>query len=199
MVAGSSRDVGGSTPSTPPLQRHSDTSERGEGAALPRPVSGSSHFGENFKISHGNLDLDTNDLDFLSNHLAVGTKNGYGYVFKQFASFCSKIDADPFTCPPTVVVKYIRHLYETGSAYSTVNFHRSAISKFHSGLDGCAIGAHSMVSQAVKAVFRLRPPLPRYRATFDITIVFTYLLGLPDNPDLSLKHCFYLYVLHFLD
>ena len=131
--------------------------------------------------------MDTNDLDFLSNHLAVGTKSGYGYVFKQFASFCSKIEADPFTCPPTVVVKYIRHLYETGSAYSTVNFHRSAISKFHSGFDGCAIGAHSMVSQAVKAVFRLRPPLPRYRATFDITIVFSYLLDLPDNPDLSLK------------
>ena len=64
-------------PSTPPLQKHSDTSEREEVASLSRPVSGSSHFGENFKISHGNLDLDTEDLDFLSNHLAVGTKNEY--------------------------------------------------------------------------------------------------------------------------
>ena len=187
VVANRGRDARGSTPSTPSLQGHSHISDRPEGAAISPPIGSCSHFGENFKASHGNLDLDANDLDFLSNHLAEGTKNGYGYVFKQFSEFCSQINADPFSCPPAVLVKYVRHLYETGSAYSTVNFHRSAISKFHSGYGGSAIGSHSMVSQAVKAVFRLRPPLPKYRATFDITIVFTYLLGLPDNADLSLK------------
>ena len=44
-----------------------------------------------------------------------------------------------------------------------------------------------MVSQAVKAVFRLRPPLPRYVATFDISQVFSFLKTWPTNTDLSLK------------
>ena len=59
--------------------------------------------------------------------------------------------------------------------------------KFHSGLDGVSIGSHPLVSQALKAVFRLRPPLPKYVATYDITKVFGYLQSLPSNESLSLK------------
>ena len=49
------------------------------------------------------------------------------------------------------------------------------------------MGNLPLVSQAVKAVFRLRPPLPKYVATFDITKVFSYLQSLPSNEKLSLK------------
>ena len=48
-------------------------------------------------------------------------------------------------------------------------------------------GTHPLVSQALKAVFRLRPPLPKYVNTFDISLVFTYILSLPPNDQLSLK------------
>ena len=88
---------------------------------------------------------------------------------------------------PAVLVKYVRHLYENGASYSTINLHRSAVAKFHSGLDGVSIGSHPLVSQALKAVFRLRPPLPKYVATYDITKVFGYLQSLPSNESLSLK------------
>ena len=94
------------------------------------------------------------------------------------------------------MVKYVRHLYESGAEYSTVNFHRSAISKFHVGIYGIPMGEHPLVSQAVKAVFRLRPPLPQYQSTFDIVPVLVYinlsllLLSLynycPSKPCLSL-------------
>ena len=44
-----------------------------------------------------------------------------------------------------------------------------------------------MVSQAVKAAFRLKPPLPKYVQTFDISRVFSFLKTLPPNDKLSLK------------
>ena len=69
-----------------------------------------------------------------------------------------RFGADPFSCTPAIIVKYIRSLYESGVAYFTVNHHRSSISKFHEGFAGQAIGSHPLVSKAVKAVFRLRPP-----------------------------------------
>ena len=94
--------------------------------------------------------------------------------------------ADPLTCPPAVVVKYIRHLYESGKKYSTVNYHRSAVSKFHVGVQGVPMGEHPLVSQAVKSVFRLRPPLPQYQSTFDIVPVLAYVQSLP-TASLSLK------------
>ena len=77
------------------------------------------------------------------------------------------------------MVKYVRHLYEAGAEYSTVNYHRSAISKFHVGVQGIPMGEHPLVSQALKAVFRLRPPLPQYKSTFDIVPVLAYVRSLP--------------------
>ena len=77
------------------------------------------------------------------------------------------------------MVNYIRHLYEEGAEWSTVNFHRSSISKFHVGIHSVPIGEHPLVCQAVKAVFRLRPPLPQYKSTFDIVPVLAYICSLP--------------------
>ena len=93
---------------------------------------------------------------------------------------------DPFNCSPAVLVKYIRRMFESGLSYSTINLHRSSISKFHSGV-GETIGGHSLVNQAMKAVFRQRPLLPKYVATYDITRVFAYIQSLPENSELSLK------------
>ena len=128
------------------------------------------------KVSH---DLDEADLEFLSKHLASGSASGYGYSFKKFRPFCEQLQADPLTCSPAVVVKYIRHLYEAGKKYSTVNYHRSVVSKFHVGVQGLPMGEHPLVSQAVKSVFRLRPPLPQYQSTFDIVPVLSYVQSLP--------------------
>ena len=72
----------------------------------------------------------------------------------------------------------MRHLYESGAEYSTVYFHRSGIAKFHVGINGVSVGEHPLVSQAVKTVFRLRPPLPQYQSTFDIVPVLAYVQSL---------------------
>ena len=48
------------------------------------------------------------------------------------------------------------------------------------------MGEHPLVSQAVKAVFRLRPPLPQYQSTFDIVPVLAYIQSLP-TANLSLQ------------
>ena len=129
-------------------------------------------------MSNSGLDLNQDDLSFLSNHLAPSTATGYGYIFAKFRSFCDKLSVDPFTCPPSVVVKYLRHLSESGAEYSTVNVHRSSISKFHAGFAGKPVGEHPLISQAVKAVFRLKPPLPKYQSTFDIVPVLAYMRSL---------------------
>ena len=55
------------------------------------------------------------------------------------------------------------------------------------GFDHLSACSHPMVSQAVKAVFRLRPPLPKYINTFDVSLVFTYIARLPTNEALTLK------------
>ena len=114
--------------------------------------------------------------------------SGYNYAFKKFSTFCLPYGVNSLTCPPSLVVKYLRSLYEDGVEYNTVNLHRSAISKFHVGVDGQAMGLHPLVKKAVRAVFRLKPPLPKYKSTFDVNIILNYLSGLPGNTHLDLKY-----------
>ena len=83
-------------------------------------------------MTHSASGLDDDDLNFLSNHLSLGTQTRYGF-------------------------------------------------------GDLSAGSHPMVSQAVKAVFHLRQPLPKCINTFDVSLVFTYIARLPTNEVLTLK------------
>ena len=112
------------------------------------------------------------------NFYRIKTSAGYGYTWKKFASFCRTVQVDPFACPPAIIVKYLRAMYERGSQYRSINFIRSSISKLHQGF----------VKQACKAVFRLRPPLPKYKTTFNMKPVLQYVVTiLGNNHLLTLK------------
>ena len=86
-------------------------------------------------------------------------------------------------------MRFLKSLYEKGSSYSLINAARSAISKYHLGFNGTPAGQHTLVCQAVKAVFRLNPPLPKYQSTYDIQLVFTHIKSL--QPSLTLKELTY--------
>ena len=118
-------------------------------------------------------------MDFLFHRLASQTASSYEYTFRRFRFFCEQLQAGPLTCAPVIIVKYIRHLFESVAQFNTVNYHRSGISKFHVGICGISFGEHPLVCQAVTTVFRLRPPLPQYQATFDIVLVLEYIQSLP--------------------
>ena len=88
-------------------------------------------------MTHSASGLDDDDLNFLSNHLSLGTQTRYGF---------GDLSAD----------------------------------------------SHPMASQAVKAVFHLRQPLPKCINTFDVSLVPDYLQTRPLRSNSSRsKHCFY--------
>ena len=166
-------DGSGATSSPPLLQVCSAGHDGGPVPALPGPSGGREHFRGHYNQSIGHLDLNDGDMDFLSGHLADGTASNYGYAFRQFKLFCDSNNVNPFTCTPSAVV--------------TINCHSSAIAKFHAGYNGAPIGGHFLVCRAVKAVFRRRPPFPKYIATFDIEPVLRYVANLEPLATLSLK------------
>ena len=146
------------------------------GAPLPEPADSSSHPG-----------VDPELADFLSNHLATGTLKGYRGSFSKFSRYCADRGENPKNCSPDFIASYLKYLHDSGSQYSTINHARSAISKFHDGFNGTQAGCNKLVSMAVKAVFKLNPPLPRYSSTFDPSLVLNYLKNLPSNSELDLK------------
>ena len=122
--------------------------------------------------------LNQDDFDFLDHHISTNTKQKYSSAWQQFCTFCSGLNVQPITCSVAVIVKYIRHRFEEGASYSTMNVAKSAISKYHCFLPGnTPVGTDQLVIKAMTSFFKLRPPLPKYRSTFDVTIVMRYVMG----------------------
>ena len=100
------------------------------------------------KTSHG---LDDAVLDLLPKHLTLlRLLLDMDMLSDKLRLFYMQLQADPLICPQAIFVGYMRHLYESEAGYSTVNFYRFGISKFHFGINGISIGEHPLVSQAVK-------------------------------------------------
>ena len=104
-------DDGGTSDVAATLQNYPANARRQPCRSLPGSFGGTACYRQEFSLSKSNHDLDEADLDFLSKHLAPQTASGYGYIFKKFRLFCEQLQADPMTCAPAVVAKYLRHLF----------------------------------------------------------------------------------------
>ena len=77
-------------------------------------------------------------------------------------------------------MEFLSHLFHsTDNAYSAMNTARSALSTVIPIKDGVTFGKQPIVKRLMKGIFRKRPALPKYCATFDVDIIFNYLLTLP--------------------
>ena len=189
VVASSFQDVGSahlvasSLSSMPQLPRIHNSSGIQYG-----PSSGCSHQEQPIIESDNNVVLNQYDYDFLDHHIATNTEQKYTSAWQQFCNFCNGLNVQPMTCSVAVIVKYIRHRFEEGVSYSTMNVAKSVISKFHCFLPGnIPVGSDQLVQKAMNSFFKLRPPLPKYRNTFDVTIVMRYVMDMGPAADIDLK------------
>ena len=88
-----------------------------------------------------------------------------------------------------LIVKFIRHLLGSKVSYSVVSMAISAISKYHMVYKdtGIPVGQHSLVIMAKKAFWQQKPPIPRYHATYNISVLLRYIESLGKNETLSNK------------
>ena len=72
------------------------------------------------------------------------------------------------------VLNFLGDIFDTGIGYSAVGTARSALSTFL-WIDGKPAGEHSLVCRFMKGVFNIRPALPRYEVTWDVSVVLNIL------------------------
>ena len=101
--------------------------------------------------------------------------------------FCSEWKTDPYDPPVTVVLEFLVSLHEKGLTYTTINTARSAISAVTIPKSNMTVGSHPLVSRFMKGVYKDSPPTPRYRSTWDVKPVLTYLSSLHPPEKLDLK------------
>ena len=116
-----------------------------------------------------------------------GTHKQYSVYIRKWYKFCEQREINCVTPNVSVVIEFLTELFDQGFGYSAINTARSALSQFIVYKGHCTIGSHPFVIKFVKAVFNLRPPVPRYSDIWDVSILLKFLRSLSTLHHLSLK------------
>ena len=92
------------------------------------------------------------------------------------------------------LLEFLTDLFSQGLGYSAVNTARSAISTIMQTRTGQSLGSHPTVVRFMKGIYELKTPQPRYKQTWDVSILLDYFKSQETNarlslPDLSMKVC----------
>ena len=119
-----------------------------------------------------------------------GTQATYSTPINKWVSYCKdKNILDPYNASFQQGMDFLAFLFNKGLSYSYLAVIRSALSAIFPRKDGVPFGKHPDVSRILRGVFISRPSIPKSSKmiTFDVSIVLTYMAGLPKNEELNLE------------
>ena len=115
----------------------------------------------------------------------VGTEKSNNPHVKRFVKFCRERYTDFIKATTEMGTEFLTEYFKTGVSYSSVNSVRSALSSIIKPVCNAPFGKSPLVCRFLKGVFNIRPALPRYVTTWDVTKVFTFIKSKP-----TLTNCF---------
>lgn len=80
------------------------------------------------------------------------------------------------------LLRFLTYGFNNGLSYTTLNTQRSAVSLLSTN----KIGEDSLVSRFFKGIENLKPPKPKYSATWDVSLVLSYVKSLGSSNNLKL-------------
>lgn len=116
-----------------------------------------------------------------------GTKKQYDVYIKKWINYSSRRGINPTEPAVKDIIEFLTGLFHSGVGYSGINTARSALATFVMLPGAVALGKHPDISRLVKGVFQLKPSVPRYQGTWDVSIVLDYLETLYPHDSISLK------------
>ena len=122
--------------------------------------------------------------DILEASWRPSTRKRYAGHLQRFTQYCHQRNVDPFQATTKIGIEYLTNYFHTGVGYSSVNTARSLLSTIIKTENEIPFGKLPLVCRFLKGVFTLKPVLPRYSATWDISVVLKYIKSLK-----ALKQC----------
>jgi len=113
--------------------------------------------------------------------LQPSTVASYGPAFKRWWRYCAANNKSPFRPTRDQLLHFFTQEFNSNLAYSSLNCSRAAVSL----ITNAAFSDDPSVSRFFRGCAKLRPPAPKYQATWDPQPVLRYLQASP-NTDLSL-------------
>ena len=84
---------------------------------------------------------------------------------------CMGRNLDPMESHLVSALSYLESLHAAGKANSTINIHRSMLSKTLPPIYGMVLGKHHQVTRIMKGIYNKAPPRARYERMWDVNLL----------------------------
>jgi len=118
--------------------------------------------------------------------LSKSTLKQYNTYLKQWWDFCVSKNTLPYQPSVDTLLQFLQHKLDAGASYSSLGSARSAISLL-SDRTTANIGEDKLIARFIRGVSRIRPPHPKYKTTWDPSIMLDYIVKLEPLESLSLE------------
>ena len=118
-------------------------------------------------------DISGHSADIILASWYSGTQKQYQTYINKWLNYCCERELDSLHPSVADVIQFLTTLFEKNLSNSSLNTARSALSTIIT-VDGMSIGNHPLVVRFLKGVFNLRPPVPRYKEVWDVSIVLRF-------------------------
>lgn len=116
------------------------------------------------------------------------THKQYNSYLKAWHQYCAVHNKHPFQCNYTTALDFLETLRtDRQLGYNALNTARSALSSILVPIDSVTFGKHHLVKTYMRGAFNIRPPAPRYKDTWDPTVVLTLISQWHPPHQLDLK------------
>ena len=137
---------------------------------------------EDFRLQQDAEGLQERAYFLRSRSIRDQTRRDYDHKWTKYADWCLARRVSPRNCSISLILEFLALLEVEGYQYNTICGYRSMISKYHEPVDGIPVGSHPQVSELVKGVFNVNPPLKKLCPAWDVHVVLDYLKGEPFVP-----------------
>ncbi|KAL0833066.1 hypothetical protein ABMA28_001178 [Loxostege sticticalis] len=129
-----------------------------------------------------NKEVPVSAIDIMMASLSSNTIKQYDVCIKRWYNYCQTNNIDLYQPNISTILNFLTDIFHNGSQYGTINSHRSALSLILG-----KIMENELISRYCKGVYRLRPTLPKYNITWDVSVVLEYLGSLFPHENISLE------------
>lgn len=126
-------------------------------------------------------------VDTIQGDIRGSTKQVYNRRWATFSSWCTERGYNPRSASVSQICAFLQCQLNNGAAYGSLAVFRSAISKFHEGLNGKPVGQNVHICRFLKGAFNIRPPNKSLLPSWDLSVVLEGLGKPPFAPSKSIS------------
>jgi hypothetical protein len=120
-------------------------------------------------------------VDLLVAGSRTSTLSTFESEWRNWAAWGLQRGENPLSTSLNYVLEFLAELHASGKSYSTINVHRSMISKTLPLVEGKPIGSHPLIKNILNGCYNLNPPKPKYNSSWDPNVAITFITSLGDN------------------